>query len=123
MLSEEVPVETVAPAAAQVTQDTAIPAVAEPEILEEVPLFNGGVIKKIIRQGTGTCPVPGSLVTCHYVGRLKSNGTQFDSSRDRDEPFKVRTISSSRLFFVPHLSTFPFLTHTMSPPLDVLPSL
>jgi len=87
-LSEEVPVETVAPAAAQVTQDTAIPAVAEPEILEEVPLFNGGVIKKIIRQGTGTCPVPGSLVTCHYVGRLKSNGTQFDSSRDRDEPFK-----------------------------------
>lgn len=36
--------------------------------------------------GTGTEAKDGSSVTVHYTGWL-TNGTQFDSSKDRDEPF------------------------------------
>jgi len=37
--------------------------------------------------GTGPSPKPGQQVTVNYVGTLE-NGTKFDSSYDRNQPFK-----------------------------------
>ncbi|XP_056277853.1 peptidyl-prolyl cis-trans isomerase FKBP1A-like [Pseudoliparis swirei] len=47
-----------------------------------------GVEIEIIQEGDGkSFPRKGQTVAVHYVGTL-TNGQQFDSSRDRGEPFK-----------------------------------
>lgn len=50
---------------------------------------DSGVQKKILQEGTGTeTPSSGCTVSLHYTGTLDSDGKQFDSSRDRNEPFE-----------------------------------
>lgn len=48
---------------------------------------DSGVRFAIVSEGTGPVAGPGDMVSVHYTGWLP-NGTQFDSSRDRDEPFE-----------------------------------
>ncbi|KAF9920991.1 FK506 binding protein proline rotamase rapamycin-binding protein [Linnemannia zychae] len=46
-----------------------------------------GVMKTVIKAGDGkTFPKIGQTVVMHYTGTLE-NGSKFDSSRDRNEPF------------------------------------
>mmetsp|Transcript_19972 Transcript_19972/g.53681 ORF Transcript_19972/g.53681 Transcript_19972/m.53681 type:complete len:125 (+) Transcript_19972:74-448(+) len=50
---------------------------------------DGGLLKKILVEGTGDeQPPSGSEVKVHYVGTLQSDGSKFDSSRDRGDKFK-----------------------------------
>ena len=43
--------------------------------------------KEILTQGNGPQPTHGRTVSVHYVGQL-DNGTVFDSSRKRGQPFQ-----------------------------------
>lgn len=50
-----------------------------------------GVRVEVIRAGDGiTYPKKGQMLTMNYVGRLASNGKQFDSSYDRGKPLKFK---------------------------------
>ena len=46
-----------------------------------------GLIYLITRKGTGAQPKTGDTVSVHYTGTL-TDGTKFDSSRDRGEPIE-----------------------------------
>uniref|UniRef100_A0A7S1TBH7 peptidylprolyl isomerase n=1 Tax=Compsopogon caeruleus TaxID=31354 RepID=A0A7S1TBH7_9RHOD len=52
-------------------------------------LGDGGVRKVVIESGRGEKPTKGSTVMVHYVGKLESDGSVFDDSRDKGagEPF------------------------------------
>jgi FKBP-type peptidyl-prolyl cis-trans isomerase len=47
---------------------------------------DSGLKYQDVKVGEGASPEPGAMVVVHYTGTLK-DGTKFDSSRDRNEPF------------------------------------
>jgi peptidylprolyl isomerase len=61
------------------------PAVTVPEGAPPAELLIEDVVV-----GTGDEAAAGQHVSVHYVGVAWSNGSQFDSSWDRDEPFEFR---------------------------------
>jgi peptidylprolyl isomerase len=48
---------------------------------------DGGIVKEVFKEGEGECPPSGYQISAHYTGTLQSDGSKFDSSRDRGEPF------------------------------------
>lgn len=63
------------------------PAAAEQEECDTAEVTtDSGLVIQDIECGTGEEAQTGQTVTVHYVGTLE-DGTKFDSSRDRGEPF------------------------------------
>ncbi|KYN39332.1 hypothetical protein ALC56_06258 [Trachymyrmex septentrionalis] len=59
------------------------------------PAQDRGVLKEIIKEGEGNLtPTSGCRVKVHYTGTLL-DGTKFDSSRDKDKPFKFNLGNNS----------------------------
>jgi len=59
-----------------------------PNAFDISPAGDGGVLKEIIKHGVGEyTPNAGCKVSVHYTGTL-TDGTVFDSSRDRGSPFE-----------------------------------
>ena len=54
-----------------------------------VKVLDNGAMIKLSRAGKGKNPKADSKVTVHYTGTLL-DGTKFDSSRDRNEPFQTK---------------------------------
>ena len=68
---------------------------ASPTAKGETKTTKNGVKYETLKPGTGEELSPGRVAVFHYVGTLE-NGTVFDSSRDRGEPFKA-TIGTGQL--------------------------
>jgi FKBP-type peptidyl-prolyl cis-trans isomerase FkpA len=49
-----------------------------------------GLIIEDLKEGTGDVAKKGDSVEVHYTGWLKKDGTKFDSSLDRKEPFTFK---------------------------------
>ena len=59
-----------------------------PPLVEGEPITTGSGLQFCeIEQGSEDSPEPGQTVVVHYTGWLESDGTKFDSSVDRGEPF------------------------------------
>jgi peptidylprolyl isomerase len=81
-LSTSTPQTTIAETPAATTPEETKPNVTD----SDYTTTDSGLQYKDITEGTGESPKRGDNVTVHYTGTL-TDGSKFDSSRDRDQPF------------------------------------
>lgn len=79
----------VAPQVAQAEAPSIAPSSSPSQESQIVITTPSGLKYVDLVEGTGATPQPGQTVVVHYTGTLE-NGTKFDSSRDRGQPFKFR---------------------------------
>jgi FKBP-type peptidyl-prolyl cis-trans isomerase len=61
------------------------------ELIDVSAAQDGGIMKRVIQaapEGAKGPPPNGYQVIAHYTGTLESDGSKFDSSVDRGQPFK-----------------------------------
>lgn len=77
------------PAVESARPDSAAPGALPPfkELEARARHTFSGLRYVILREGAGPKPAKGDLLRVHYTGTL-TDGTQFDSSRDRGDPFQ-----------------------------------
>ncbi len=79
------------------SSDIAVPPLTQQTSTPSTPASLGnaarttstGLIIETLATGTGPVAAAGNTVNVHYTGWL-TDGTKFDSSRDRNEPFKFQ---------------------------------
>ncbi len=89
-LPEEAPVASieVAQAPDPTNQETSAMGISQESNLNTVTTDSGLKYVDLV-EGTGASPQNGQTLVVHYTGTLE-DGTQFDSSRDRDRPFSFK---------------------------------
>jgi peptidylprolyl isomerase len=76
------------PASTTVTENNTL--IASKTMADEKVVTTPSGLKYVeIVEGTGAIPKTGQKVTVHYIGTLE-DGTKFDSSRDRNQPFDFK---------------------------------
>jgi FKBP-type peptidyl-prolyl cis-trans isomerase len=84
------PAQADTPTAVQITNQQAQPEVPMTESnASDVVTTPSGLKYRDIQVGDGATPQAGQTVFVHYTGTLE-NGTKFDSSRDRGQPFSFK---------------------------------
>jgi len=91
-------VEPMEPASTEEAAEKLPPYEQGPDAIDITPNQDGGVLKEIKRHGSGDeLPMTGDKVFVHYVGTL-TDGTKFDSSRDRGQQFEFNLGSGTILW-------------------------
>jgi peptidylprolyl isomerase len=87
--SEISPSSTSNPQAPALIADNIPQEVSKTMTTEKIITTDSGLQYVEIKEGTGESPKTGQTVTVHYTGTLV-DGTKFDSSRDRNQPFSFK---------------------------------
>lgn len=73
----------------QVQKDEGAAFLAENKSKEGINELPNGIQYQVLKEGTGSKPLPSSTIKAHYRGALL-DGKEFDSSFKRNQPFTAR---------------------------------